>query len=83
MSNKKEFLNRLEIEESFRGMSDRQLIEFTARQVYEVCRVASNHTDRIQALEKQNTKFFGIIGGVGTIIGAVVVSIINYLLRRG
>jgi len=82
MGNRTEFLNDLELEERLGSMSDRELMEFTARQTYDVCNLAGSNERRIVVLEKQSGKFIGIVGAIGTFIGAIIIGIINYFAGR-
>ena len=78
----REFINDLQVEQRIKEMNDRELMEFTARQVYDVCSIAGNNTKRIVSLERRGNKIMGIIGGVGTFVGAIIVAVINYFAGR-
>ncbi len=82
MANGEEFITDLEFESHIKDMNDRQLQEFTARQVYDVCSVVSKHAKRIVALEKKSNKIIGAAGAVGTGIGAGVIAIISYFTNK-
>ncbi len=82
MTNKQQFLNDLELEERIAGMSNRELSEFTARQTYGVSLKASSNERRIVALEKRGNRFIGIVGAIGTFIGAIVIATINYFAGK-
>ena len=82
MPNGRYWLNDLELESRMKEMSDRELLEFTARQSYEVCIVAQDNRKRVEKLEGKNNKMFGVSSGAGTIIGAAIVTVINYFMRR-
>lgn len=83
MSNKTSFLNELELEEHLREMSDREIIEFTARQTYDVCNLASSNERRIVTLENKGNKVTGIVGGAGTFVGAAITTLINFFVNKG
>lgn len=76
-------LNDLEFEQRIQQMNDRELLEFTARQMYDVCLTVNNHDSRIGTLENRDKKSFGLASGIGTFIGAVIVAIIDFLTRKG
>lgn len=85
MPNGQEFLDDMEFERSIGKMSDRELSEFTARQVYDVKIVVGNNTNniekntnRIYKLEKKDRKWFGIIGLAGSFVGALIVVLIEH-----
>ena len=82
MSNNKGFQADIDIEHSIKEMPDRQLLEFTARQVYSVCGTVRDHGRRINNLEGRARKTTGIAGGIGTAIGAAIVTLFNYFAHR-
>ena len=82
MANRTEFLDDLELEKRLASMSDRDLLEFTARQTYDVCILSGSNERRIILLEKRDNKFMGSIGIVGAFIGAVIVSVINFFVSK-
>lgn len=76
------FLNDIEIEQHIKEMDDRSLMEFTARQVYDVCLLAASNERRIVTLEKQGHKITGIAGTFGTLFGAAIVAIVDFFVKR-
>lgn len=82
MANRIEFLNDLELEEHLKDMSDREVIEFVARQTYDVCNLAGSNERRIILLEKRGNRFIGIVGAFGAFIGAIVIAVVNYFAGR-
>jgi len=82
MPNGKDMLNEMEFKEHIKEMKDRELSEFTALQVWEACATLQDHSIRILKLEKRNHRITGWIGTIGVLIGAVVVGIIDYFVRR-
>jgi len=90
MPNGNEFISELDLEQRIKGMDDRQLLEFTARQTYENCQVITTntksiekHDKRITALESRKNKTTGLWAGAGTFVGAAIVSVINFFANRG
>ena len=83
MSNGQEMLDDLELEKRISELDDRGLQEFTARQVYETRKDVSSNTRRIKCLETRNKKTFAITGGIGSVIGAAIIAVINYFTTRG
>jgi len=81
MPNGNYWLNEMEFERALKQMSDRDLLEFTARQTYSVCLLAQNNEKRISSLEKRNHRIIGTIGGIAGVIGAIIASAINYFVR--
>ena len=81
MPNGKEMLGDLEFEQRIGELSDRELQEFTARQVFEVRKVSANHEQRIAGLEGRSRKAFAFSGGAGTFVGGVIVGLINFFYR--
>ena len=75
-------LDDLEFEKRIAELSDRGLQEFTARQVFETRKDVSTNTKRIVKLEKKSNKIIGITGGLGSLIGAAIVAILNYFTGR-
>ncbi len=82
MPDKRQFLNSLELEERITNMSDRELMEFTARQTYDVCLQAGSNELRIASLEKRSNTFIGLIGAAGAFVGAIIITIVNYFASR-
>jgi len=80
MSN--EFISDLELEQHIKTLGDRELMEFMARQVYDVSGVVTKHGKRISALEGRGKKETGLTGGIGAVIGGAAVAVINYFTGR-
>lgn len=83
MPNGLEFLSDLELEKHIQGMNDRELLEFTARQVYDVCNLSASNERRIVGLESHRNKVAGIAGSLGTFVGAGITAAINFFVNRG
>ena len=83
MPNGQTFMEGLKLEEHLRGMSDREVLEFTARECYQTAKLVGFNSIRITKLEKRSNKIIGLAGGIGTTIGAMLVGVIDYLIRRG
>ena len=73
----------LDFEKRIGSMADRPLLEFIARQTLEISGKVDKHSQRIVALENNNKRLAGIIGGITGTITAVIVGIINYFVNRG
>ena len=82
MPNGNYVLNDLELEEKMRDMSDRQLLEFNTRQSYATTILAHSNEKRIKGLENRSKKAFALSGGVGTLIGGVIIGMINYFTNK-
>lgn len=76
-------LNDLEFETQIGELSDRGLSEFTARQVFESRKDIRSNTKRIRKLENKSNKILTLTGGAGTIIGGVIITVINYFRGSG
>jgi len=68
-------LNDLEFDKEIKAMSDRDLMEFTAKLSY-------GNTIRISTLEGRSKRTMGFIGGIGAISGAAIASVLDYFIRR-
>lgn len=80
-----EINERLEFERSIQSMSDRQVLEFTARQVYTMQLLCPIHEDRLVKLEnldRNGKKVIGISGGIGGIIAGIIIAVVNYFTGR-
>jgi len=77
-----EIINDLEFEAHIKGMTNRKLLEFNSRQIYDVCQVVAEHGNRITAVEKRSNKIIGAAGAIGTGIGAGVIAIISFFTGR-
>ena len=80
--NGKEFISDLEFESLIKEMDDRELQEFTARQVYEVCSTVASHGKRLFAVERKGNRVIGAAGATGAFIGGGLIAIINYFTGR-
>ena len=83
MQNGQQILNELEFEQHIAKLKSRELIEFIARQQYDMARVCPAHDKRIKGLEVRRRKELGASSGAGAIIGGLVMGAIDYFLRRG
>jgi len=83
MASNRSILNNLEFETLIKSMNDRTLLEFTARQVYEVKTITFRLKKRVDNLENRDRKFFGTIGGISGVIGASIVAALNFLFKNG
>ena len=77
-----EMLEDMEFEKHLTDLDDRGLMEFTARQVYDVNKTVSGHGKRLRTLENRDRKQFGISGGIGGIIASAIYALI-YFLKGG
>jgi hypothetical protein len=88
MSNGGTILSSAEFENQIKDLSDRKLIEFTARQLYDHCRADGlaqvervDMLKRIGALETGDKKTSSITGGVTGGIAAAFVAAIDWLIK--
>jgi len=82
MPSGKEMLNEMEFRREIAQLEDRELSEFIALQTWEIAGVQSDHGNRIYRLEKKSRRITGWVGTVGVLIGAIVVGIIDFFIRR-
>ncbi len=75
MPNGKYVLNDLEFENKIEGMDDRKLLEWCARLSYD-------NAIRLGVIESRHRRNVGIMGGIGTFVGAAIVGAIDYFIRR-
>ena len=75
-------INDLDFEKRISELDDRGLLEFTARQVFGVRKTVTSNTSRIISLESKSKKILAITGGIGSILGAAVVSVINHFASK-
>ncbi len=83
MTDGRYFLNDIEFERYIKELSDRELLEFTSRQTYDLSILARHTERRVSILEKQGIKRSGIIGGIGALLGATVAAVVNYFVTKG
>jgi len=79
MPNGRDVVDKLEFLEHIKGLPDRELLEFVARQNYETSIECPRQDRRITSLEKGSRKTSGITGGATGGIIAAIVAIISYL----
>ena len=84
-----EMLEELDFTRKMKTMKDRDLLEFMAGQVYEICQVCPKHTisiekheGRLTVLEERDRKTFGAAGAVGggavAILGGVIIFVLKH-----
>lgn len=73
----------LNFEKLISEMQDRQLLEFVARQTFEITGKCKGYDTRIALLESGDRKTSGIVGGISGTITAVIIGIINYFVSWG
>ncbi len=72
----------LDFEKRIGEMPDRQLLEFVARQTYEIGGKVEKHGKKIANIEGGNKRASGITGGISGTITAVIVGIVSYFTNR-
>ncbi len=78
MTDGKEILNELDFDKDIKSKPDRELAEFTARQVYDICTRCAKEDKRITTLEGRIMKLtIGLVivaggGGIAEIIKLVI-----------
>jgi len=82
MPNGKQVISDIEYEQHIKYMDDRQLLEFTARQVYDLCVKVSEDRKRIEALERIDKKAFSIVSGLGAFAGAAIAVIVDFFVGK-
>lgn len=82
MPNGSEMLNDLEFDKQIKEMTDRGLMEFTARQLYEHCEESNIRDGKIKALEDRDKKFAGAVGGASGLLGAAIIAVLNYFTGK-
>ena len=77
-------LGDMEFEDRLNDLGENQpnLIRFIARQQFATGKVLVTHGKKIKALEKQNRKLFGIIGGGSALVATAITAALDYFLRR-
>ena len=76
-------INELDFEKRISEMQDRQLLEFVARQTFEITGKCHTYDTKIAVLESGDRRASGIVGGIAGTITAVTIGIINYFVNRG
>ena len=82
MPNGSDINDELEFEKHIKGLDDRKLIEFVARQQYDTNTIINKHSHRINRLEGRGRKELGITGGFGAFVGVAIATTIDILTRR-
>jgi len=73
--NGKYVLNDIQFNKEIEAMSDRELMEFSARLGY-------SNAIRITSLENRNKRSMGAIGGTSGLLGGAIAFVIDYFIRR-
>ena len=75
-------LDEASFENQMRGMTDRQLSEFTARQIFDLCKICATHTVQITQLQGRDKKAFGAVGGIAAFVGTAIGAFFLYLYQK-
>ena len=75
-------LNDLNFEKRISEMPDRPLLEFIARQTYEITGKCKGYDKDIGLLKNGNRKVSSILGGISGTITAIIIGIIGWFIRN-
>ena len=75
-----EMLDDLEFEDKVRGLEDRELMEFIARQTFSMTRTCGRHAKRLETLELQRGPGARMIAGIGAAVGGTIAGLIYGLV---
>ena len=74
----------LDFEKRINEMADRQLLEFVARQTFEITSKCKDYDVKISSLETGDRKVSSIAGGISGTVTSIIIGIINYFtISRG
>ncbi len=73
---------KMEFESRMDSMSDRDLLEFNARQLFDICDLSAKHESRITKIEKQDRKIASISGAIGGTITGIFAAAVNYFTNK-
>lgn len=71
----------LDFEKRIGEMKDRQLLEFVARQTFEIIGKCKTYDKKIASIENGDRKTSGIMGGITGTVTAIIIAIINYFIN--
>ena len=80
MNNNRGINYELDFEKRIQEMPDRQLLEFVARQTFEVMDRCRTYDTKIASIESGDRKSSGIVGGISGTFTAILIGIINYFV---
>lgn len=72
----------LDFERRIGEMPDRKLLEFVARQTYEVSGLVKTNSGRITELENGNKRASRIGGSISGAVAGAVIGVINYFVNH-
>ena len=77
-------LSDMDFEHRLNEMGDNQteLIKFIARQQFQMSKLCPIHEKQIKAIQHRTKKEIGASGGIGAVLGVVIATVIDFLLRR-
>ena len=70
----------LDFEKRIKEMQDRQLLEFVARQMFEVTDKCKTYDSKIASIETGDRRTSSIMGGISGTITGILIGIINYFV---
>ena len=83
MSNGKEMLNGLELEDIMKGMGERDLIKFNIRTTHQILIDCAERDKEIKELQKGDKKRGSVSGGVTSAVIVGIYALIDFFMRRG
>ena len=75
-------VNELDYEKRISEMADRPLLEFIARQTYEITGKCKGYDKDIALLKSGDRKISSILGGISGTITAIVIGLIGWFIRN-
>ena len=75
-------VNELDYEKRISEMADRPLLEFIARQTYEITGKCKRYDKDIALLKSGDRKISSILGGISGTITAIVIGLIGWFIRN-
>ena len=77
-----DMIDQLTFKEKIKTLTDRELAEYNAESLFDMCSLCNSHTKKIAELEDHDHKTFGMAGGAGGGVTAVLGIVIIVVLRR-
>ncbi len=82
MSDMKEDMDFEQELDAYASRGTTELIKFLARQHRQMLHTCNLHNERLAIVEARDKRTYGVIGGIGALLGAAFIFLADYILKK-